>query len=237
MLIVADVKSLEVVCAAHLSQDEVLCREVIDKTDFHDLNQKRFALPSRTTAKIFMFKLIYGATAWGYANDGDFTSVSTRESFWQGVIDEFYNKYKEIGRWHTKIVQTAIETGLYESPTGRTYRYPPKDIVARGWYWKPKILNFPVQGLGADLVMLARISFFNRINKYGIKCLPVSSVHDSIVVDSTEDLCYTVGKTLKESVEAVPLNFKRMFGVEFSLPLSAEIKVGKDLKNMERIEC
>lgn len=239
MLIVGDVKSLEVVTAAYLSQDEVLKSEVIAGVDFHENNRVRFGLPNRTIAKIFVFKLIYGATAWGYANDGDFVHVSTSEKFWQEIIDEFYDKYRDINKWHTNLVRGAIENGRFESPTGRVYSYPAQDVVTRGWYWRPKILNYPVQGLGADLVMLARISFWNRINKMKLPCLPCSSVHDNIVVDldNDKDLCYTVAKTLKESVEAVPLNFTKIFGSEFDLPLTAEVKCGMNLSKMEKIEC
>lgn len=239
MLIVADVKSLEVVTAAYLSGDIVLSEEVKAGVDFHENNRVHFNLPSRTIAKIFMFKLVYGATAWGYANDSDFTGVSTSEMFWQRIIDEFYAKYIGLGKWHVNLVRGATEMGRFESPTGRVYCYPARDVVARQWFWRPKILNYPVQGLGADLVMLARIAFWNRYRQLEDKndVLPVSSVHDSIVVDTTKEMCYTIGRILKEAVEAVPMNFQRVFNKEFNLPLKAEIKCGNDLKNMEVIQC
>ena len=237
MLIVADVKSLEVVTCAFLSQDNTLANEVREGVDFHEQNRVKFGLPNRTIAKIFMFKLIYGATAWGYANDGDFIGVSNKESFWQEVIDEFYAKYTGIRKWHTRIVQEAISTGTFQSPTARVYRYNASDIPTRLWFWRPKILNYPVQGLGADLVMLARISFWNRFKARGMIGLPISSVHDSIVVDSPKEECYTIGKMLKSCVRDVPMNFKKVFGKEFNVPLNAEIKVGNDLKNMEILEC
>lgn len=237
MLIVADVKSLEVVTCAFLSQDAILKEEVLAGVDFHESNRVRFGLPNRTVAKIFMFKLIYGATAWGYANDGDFIGVSTSEKFWQRIIDEFYGKYTGIAKWHVGLVNQATEKGCWDSPTGRTYIYPAQDVVSRLWFWRPKILNYPVQGLGADLVMLGRIAFWNRMIKMQLACLPVSSVHDSIVVDSPLELCYTIGKTLRESVEAIPNNFRKIFGTEFNLPLNAEIKCGKDLLNTEKMEC
>lgn len=237
MLIVADIKSLEVVTAAELSGDEVLREEVRNKVPFHDLNMARFKLPNRTIAKIFMFKLIYGATAWGYANDGDFTEVSRSEDFWQGIIDTFYAKYRGLKRWHEVLVETAIKSGRYITPSGREYHYPSSEISGRLWYWRPKILNYPVQGFGADLVMLSRIAAFNRIRKAGLDCRFISSVHDSIVVDSDPKLCYNVGSILKQSVIDTPENFRRIFKKDFSVPMTAEIKVGKDLKNMEVLDC
>lgn len=238
MLLVGDVKSLEVVTAAYLSKDDVLTREVLEGVDFHESNRVRFGLPNRTVAKRFKFKLIYGATAWGYANDSDFIDVSTSQDYWQGIINEYYGKYSGMQRWHRELVAQATRDGYWSSPTGRRYDYPSQDVVARMWYWRPKILNYPVQGLGADLVMIARISFARRIRDLpGV--LLVGTVHDSIVVDVDESLvsCYNIGKIMKASVADVPANFKRLFGVEFGLPLGCEIKVGKNLKQMESIEC
>jgi DNA polymerase I-like protein with 3'-5' exonuclease and polymerase domains len=60
MLINCDVKGLEVVVAAELSNDAVLKQEIIDKVDIHDSNRVRFGLgegkPGRLVAKIFKFR-------------------------------------------------------------------------------------------------------------------------------------------------------------------------------------
>lgn len=57
MLINCDVKSLEVVVAAKLSDDKILKDEIIRGIDLHSNNQQRFKLPDRVTAKRFIFKL------------------------------------------------------------------------------------------------------------------------------------------------------------------------------------
>lgn len=235
MLLVADVKSLEVVTCAYLSQDNVLCDEVRARKKFHDDNQIRFNLPDRVTAKRFVFKLIYGATAYGYTMDGDFQHVGYSQDRWQEVIDEFYSKYRGVGEWHKDLVTRALHDGRFVSPSGRVYSYPSQDVAKRLWYWRPKILNYPVQGLGADLVMLARISLWRRLSQIPERkyILPVSSVHDSIVLDMPAELVYNISKVLKSCVNDVPANFQRCFGKEFNLPLDAELKVGKDLLNME----
>jgi len=246
MLLQGDIKSLEIVAAAYLSQDIILQDEVKQGKDFHSDNQRRFKLPDRVTAKRFVFKLIYGASAYGYANDGDFQTIGFSQRQWQGVIDEYYEKYKGIRQWHQNLVRSVLETGCYVSPTGRRYEYPSKDVASREWFWRPRILNYPVQGLGADLVMLARISMWRRIQRLGFyEVPPVSSVHDSIVLDVPSDksldmkkgLCYTIGKMLRKCVQDVPINFERQFGQPFDLPLDCEVKVGLNLGSMEKIEC
>ena len=100
MLCNVDFKSLEVVTAAYLSQDEVMCAEVRNGLDFHGLNQEKFNLLDRVTAKVFMFRIIYGGTQ--FATDPKFTHVSKSQKFWNKVIDDFYGKYKGLYRWHEK---------------------------------------------------------------------------------------------------------------------------------------
>ncbi len=60
MIINADVRGLEVVAAAQLSNDEVLKQEIIDKVDIHESNRDRFGLgegkQGRLVAKIFKFR-------------------------------------------------------------------------------------------------------------------------------------------------------------------------------------
>lgn len=56
MIINCDVKSLEIVVAAWLSQDPVLIQELNDGVDIHGRNQEAFGLPERVIAKILVFR-------------------------------------------------------------------------------------------------------------------------------------------------------------------------------------
>ena len=206
-------------------------KEIVDKTDFHALNQARFKLPSRTLAKVFVFKLLYGATAYGYAHDPDFMWISKSEKFWQKIIDEFYDKYKGIHKWHTTIISTVTSSGQLIMPTGRIYefkRYPNK----RGEMNWPltQIKNYPVQGLGADLVAIGRVALWRRVKRAGLApILFQSTVHDSIDIDTTSELCYNICMLAKAAIEDIPVNFERLFGVKFNLPVTAEIGYGPNL--------
>jgi DNA polymerase-1 len=236
LLVNVDVKGLEVVVAAELSKDKTLMQEVRDKTDFHQLNQDRFKLPTRTIAKIFKFKLLYGATAFGYANDSDFTDVSTSQKYWQGIIDEYYDKYTGIRKWHNDLINTAKQNGRLEIPSGRFYPIIP-DWTKREPWPLTIIKNYPVQGFGADLVMLARLEARKRLMEWNTDgtCLLISTIHDSIVADCPEKHARDVGRILNESVEIVPQRCRQVFGYEFSLPLTAEVQYGPNKKDMKEL--
>lgn len=239
MLINADVKGLEVVAAAELSGDKVLSQEIIDKVDIHDTNRVAFSLgegkEGRLVAKIFKFRLIYGGSAYSYAHDSDFTHVSTSEKFWQDIIDKYYNKYSGIARWHKNLIETAQATGRLEIPSGRFFPIIP-DYTKRNPWPHTIIKNYPVQGFGADLVMLARLRARRLLKDSGLEHKLICTIHDSIVVDTPSKNCYNIAKILKQSIEEVPSLCHKVFGYDFKLPLTCEIQAGSNKKDMKEIK-
>jgi DNA polymerase-1 len=227
MLVAGDVKGLEVVCAAELSKDPVLWKEILDKEDIHGNNQKAFGLPSRLISKIFKFRLIYGGSAYSYANDPDFSSVGYSQKQWQRVIDDYYTKYKGIAEWHHGLVNRVRETGYIEIPSGRIFRFEPKESW-KGLEWPlTTIKNYPVQGYGADLVMLARIELARLLRLHSPKSLLVMTVHDSLVVDCPNSEIDLVARLITEAIDKVPSMVYNNWHHEFLLPLTCEISVGR----------
>ena len=234
MLLQADAKALEWVCASYLSQDETAYKEIWNNVDQHTDNQERFGLPSRLIAKTFVFRLIYGGSAFSYANDPNFTAVSKSESFWQDVIDAFYKKYNGLAKWHKEVVATAMRDRQLIMPTGRIYKYEPELKYGRVKWPRTKILNYPVQGLGADLMAIARVSLSNRLKgKDGVKL--INTVHDSIILDFDSKVWdnNSIVQLVDKCFTDVPLNFEKLFGVKFNLPMRVECQVGSDWGNME----
>lgn len=221
--------------AAFLSQDPVLIQEIRDGADLHTDNQNRFGLPSRLIAKIFNFRLLYGGSAYSYANDPEFMSISKSDKYWQEVIDAYYDKYRGIKEWHKKLVKEAVEKGRIISPTGREYRFEKYN----GNIKDTQVKNYIVQGTGADLMALARVSFYNRIKKLGLKeCLLVNTVHDSIVVDINPKVCdnKVVARIMHEVFDDLPKNFEKLFLTPFNVPMECEVLQGEDWENMVEIK-
>lgn len=241
MLVNCDVKGLEVVVAAELSNDQTLKQEIIDKVDIHDTNRVAFGLgegkPGRLVAKIFKFRLIYGGSAYSYSVDPDFAGVDTGRvkpiKFWQGVIDRYYAKYQGLAKWHADIVNEVKRCGYLEIPSGRFYSFEPT-FKYGDWKWPlTTIKNYPVQGFGADLVMLARIEAYRLLKESGMEFYMVGTIHDSIIVDTPSKNVYNVCKLLKQAVESVPELCKNHFNYPFSLPLTCEIQTGHNKLEMK----
>jgi len=235
MLIQCDAAALEIRVAAFLSQDEVLIQEIKDGVDLHTDNQQRFGLPSRLIAKILNFRILYGGNEFSFANDPEFMSISKSKEYWKGVIDEYYKKYRGIAKWHEELIREAVTTGKVVSPTGREYVFTKFDGKIRD----TQVKNYTVQGTGADIMALARVSFYNRMKKLNYKnCLLVNTVHDSIVMDvdtNTVDVQKII-TTMHEVFDDLPANFKKMFGVEFNTPMACEVQVGDNWEDMKVVE-
>lgn len=249
MIVNADASSLEWVVGTYLSGDKVAYKEIWDKLDAHTSNQIQFKLPGwedaekgiksdnaklgRLIAKIFVFRLIYGGTEYSYANDPDFTSVSTNQKFWKQVIDRFYDKYTGWAEWHIRLMQEATTTGRLVMPTGRVYSY---SQTPRGDWPRTTILNYPVQGAGADIMAVIRAAFGKRFKQRGIDGKLISSVHDSIVVDCPDSSVNEVSALFHEVFNDGPKLFEQWFGIPFTLPLRCEVSCGPNMNDLEEIK-
>lgn len=219
--------------AADLARDTVLSKELWEKQDIHENNRVAFNLPSRHIAKIFVFKLLYGASSYGFANDPDFFSVSRSENFWQQVIDNYYKKYYGIAAWHGRLLKTAQTTKMLEIPSGRYFPINPTVNQGRVKWPTTIIKNYPVQGFGADLVQLARIEAYNRVKNELSRTKMICTVHDSLVADSPEDEWEQCAKILYESIAKIPELCYNIYSYKFSLPITSEIQIGENKNELK----
>lgn len=237
MLINLDAKALEWICAAYLSQDAVAIKEQEDGQDIHSDNQRRFALPTRLAAKTYLFRLIYGGSAYSYSVDPDFADISSSERYWQRIIDATYAKYTGLGRWHDRLMQEASTTGKIQMVTGRVYNYVPK-VNKKGEKTWPRttILNYPVQGLGADVMAIIRVLLFKMMNERNLEAKLVSTVHDSVLIDAPLDEVDDVVKMCFASFERFPDVWEKLFECGWNVPLKVEVQVGPDWGNMNEVK-
>jgi len=237
MIVNGDAKALEWYSGAFLSQDKVAYKEIWNNEDQHASNQMTFELPDRIIAKKFVFRLMYGGSAYSYANDADFTHVSTSVKYWEGIIDAFYTKYNGFADWHEGLLRTVARDRRLVMPTGRVYEFEySRDFKGELVLPQTIINNYPVQGFGADMMAVARVSFGRRFRKLGLKGKVIVTVHDSIVCDVPEDEVQRVVDLFYEVFDDLPKNFEKAFGVKFDLPMRVEVGVGKNMKELKEVD-
>jgi DNA polymerase-1 len=235
MLIQCDASQLEWRTLLELAKDQVGIDEILGGEDTHAKNQVAFDLPSRLIAKIFLFRTIYRGSGWSFANDPDFMHVSTSPDFWDEMNAKFYGKYKGIDAVHQRWKDTVMGGKVIVGPFGRSWSCPPKRNY-RGELKVPwtTLTNYPVQGTGADLMMLARIMAKKRIQDANISCDFISTVHDSIVLDCRTSELQQLREIFDSVFADLPSRIYSIFGYNWTVPMACESKFGPDMKNMEK---
>ena len=162
--------------------------------------------------------------------------VSSSKRFWDNVVEQFYNKYKGLYKWHIHLLNTVVATGQWVNPTGRIYKFErQKNPWNQQLEWpRTQILNYPVQGLAADIMAIVRVLLYSDLVSAGLleQCRLISTVHDSILLDIPSELCYTIGMKVQKAFDDVPEAFEALFGIPFDLPYRCEITVGPNKKDM-----
>lgn len=235
MLIKADGKAIEWRAAVDLSKDEMGIKEILEGLEMHSDNMKVFGLPERRLAKIFLYRMIYGGNAPGFTYHPDFSAISTSIAFWEGVIERLYKKYPNLKRWQDSLMRQAAEYGFVEIPTGRRYQFRPDK---NGNWPRTQIVNYPVQGFAADLMIVARKLVHERLlelQKQDDSILEINTVHDDIEidVDNNVETCYNICIEVEKAFIEIADSVKSIFEYELSVPILCEIKLGKSLSEHE----
>jgi DNA polymerase-1 len=235
MLIQCDASQLEWRTLLELAKDQVGIEEILGGEDTHAKNQEAFELPSRLIAKIFLFRTIYRGSGWSFANDPDFMHVSAKADFWDDMNEKFYRKYKGINACHQRWKDTCMGGHPIIGPLGRSWTCPPKRDY-RGELKVPwtTLTNYPVQGTGADVMMLARIMAKKRITDANIPCDFISTVHDSIVVDTTTRYLDQLREVFDSVFADLPSRIRSVFGYDWTVPMACESKFGPNMKDMQK---
>lgn len=79
-------------------------------------------------------------------------------------------------------------------------------------------MNMPLQGSSADIIKLAMLGVFNRLQKERLRGKIVLQVHDELILDVPKEEAEETAALLKEEMErAISLN----------VPLTADVSMGE----------
>ena len=235
-LLQIDAAQIEWRTILELSRDETGIQEVLNGDDTHSLNQVAFSLPSRLISKIYLFRTIFRGSGYAFSVDPDFMHVSSSSKYWDNVNEKFYRKYNGIDKCHNEWARTVVAGRPIEGPLGRSWFIE----MGRDRHGELKIpwttlTNYAVQGTGADVMMIARISAYNRIKKLNIPCKWVSTVHDSVVLDCESKYMQQIVDIFHQVFDDLPMNIKRLFKYEWVVPMTCEAAFGPNMKDKTKL--
>jgi DNA polymerase I-like protein with 3'-5' exonuclease and polymerase domains len=241
MIIKIDASQLEWRTYVELAQDIVAYSELLENRDIHAENQKKFNLPSRLISKKFLFRWIYRGPAYAYAKDHEFSPISSKEKFWQNVINKANEKYIGIYKYQDQLIQKAKNKEIITIPTGRSYSFDISYNKKNEPYWDiNKIVNWPNQGFGADIVALARVELFDILSSYKKqeKIKFCNTVHDDIIIDVDNDyeLMYNICVESLNVFSNIGSYFRKAFGVPLVTPFKSEVYFGTNMLDFTQFD-
>lgn len=231
-LLAADYSQIELRMLAHLSGDKNLLQAFIDGEDIHRRTAAEiFGIPPdrvdtvwRSRAKAVNFGIVYGISDYGLARD---TGVSRAEA--KDYIDRYYARYPALKAYFERVLQAAREDGWVTTILGR--RRPLPDIRAgnraRRQYAERMAVNTVIQGSAADLIKIAMVTIYRRMQEAGWRSRLLLQVHDELIWDVVPSEQSSLMRVARAAmVDALPL----------TVPLVVEFKQGVTWEDMTPVE-
>ena len=223
-LVSADYSQIELRLLAHYAGDEKLIEAYNEEADIHartaseifGVNIKDVTKQMRRDAKAVNFGIIYGISGFGLASNLEIPRYKAQE-----YIDRYFETYPKVKEYMDKNVKFAKENGYVLTMLNRR-RYIP-EISSSNYqlrsFGERAAMNMPLQGSAADLIKLAMIGVYNRLNKEGLKAKLILQIHDELIIDCPKEEKETVKRILKEEMEGV---------AKLRVPLIADVGEGEN---------
>ncbi|MDP2911738.1 MAG: DNA polymerase I, partial [Candidatus Omnitrophota bacterium] len=228
-IVSADYSQIELRILAHLSKDPELIAAFERDSDVHShtaslifgVKEPDVTPEMRSNAKTVNFGIIYGISAFGLSRGLNIDPASAQQ-----FIDSYFERYPRVKLYMEEKIEEARSCGYVTTLFNRR-RYIP-EIQTGGMREQQQAeriaINTPVQGSAADLIKIAMINIYRKMEKRKFKSLMVSQVHDELVFEVPEDELDEMKDFIKEEMEGA---------VKLLVPVKVSVQCGKNWLEME----
>lgn len=223
-LLAADYSQIELRIIAALSEEETMISAFKNGEDIHastaskvfDVALEDVTREQRSNAKTVNFGIIYGVSAFGLSNQTDLSRGEAKE-----LIDTYYETYPKLRTYISSQVDFARDHGYVQTVLGRR-RYL-KDIESRNAIVRGaaerNAVNAPIQGSAADIIKIAMINIYKKLNDGNFKTKMLLQVHDELVFDVYNPELETIKTLVKTEMENA---------YKLEVPLDIDLGIGTD---------
>lgn len=222
VLVDADYSQIELRVLSCVCGDENMQEAFLSGKDIHrstaaqvfDLPEDFVSDEMRRAAKAVNFGIIYGIGAFSLSKD---IGVSVAEA--KQYIANYLANYPKVSQFMDKTVEDGIRNGYVTTIFGRR-RYIPelnasnKMVQAFG---KRAAMNAPIQGAAADIIKLAMVKVYKRIEEEKLDAKLILQVHDELILEVAEKDREKAETLLKEEMEGA---------VRLAVPFTADVHSG-----------
>ena len=212
----ADYSQIELRVLAHISKDKHMIDAFKNNEDIHkQAASKVLGIPiekvtkeQRSAAKAVNFGIVYGISDYGLAQQLGISNKKAKE-----YIKQYLEKYSGVKAFMDNIVEKAKEEGYVETLFHRR-RYIP-ELKSNNYmirqFGSRAAMNTPIQGTAADIMKIAMINVFNKLQEEKLDAKLVLQIHDELIIECDEKIKEKVKEILQDCMENaakldVPLN-------------------------------
>ncbi len=222
-LVDADYSQIELRVLSHMANDKIMCEAFNSGADIHTSTAAEvFGLPTdmvtpvlRSRAKAVNFGIVYGIGAFSLAKDIGVTNKEAKQ-----YIENYLRTFSGVDRFMKTTIEKAKETGYVTTVFGRR-RYLPELTSSNGMlraFGERVARNAPIQGTAADIIKIAMINVFKRLEDEKLDARLILQVHDELIIECAEAIKERVSALLKEEMEN---------SVNMSVALIADVHSGQ----------
>ncbi|MFC1894866.1 DNA polymerase I [Candidatus Dependentiae bacterium] len=226
----ADYSQIDLRVLAHLSGDENLQRAFKQNKDIHtqtasqilNIPLEKVSSKERKLGKTVNFGIMYGLTPFGLSKD-----LGIKPSEAKDYIEKYLLRYNGVEEWIKKTVSQAEKTGYVRTWLGRKRYLSGLQEKNRILYQAARrmAINTPVQGTSAEILKLAMLKLYTKLNKLNGDSFMVLQIHDEIIVE------FSVGQ--EEDIKKIVIKCMEKV-VKWAVPLVVSVKIGKSWEDISK---
>jgi DNA polymerase-1 len=222
-LLTADYSQIEMRIMAHLSGDEGLIEAFNAGEDLHRFVGSRVfgVTPAEVTpamrskVKAMSYGLVYGLSEYGLAKQ---LKISNGEA--KQLMNDYFDRFGGVRTYLASVVDGAKLNGFTVTTFGR--RRPFDDLKSPIFQIRENArraaLNAPIQGTAADIMKLAMIQIYEKMQEGNFKSRMLLQVHDELVFEVASGELDSLRDLVVDQMQHV---------VKLSVPLDVHVGVGK----------
>ena len=224
----ADYSQIELRLMAAFSKEPVLCEAYRNGEDVHartaaslfDIPIEQVTRTQRQLAKTINFGLLYGMGVQKLARETGYSKTEAKS-----FLKKFHEQFPTLSAFFDAQVEIARQHG--ETRTLLGHRRPVRELYSlrpmERAFGERIALNAPIQGSASDIVKVAMIRLDSKLREKNLHGRLLIQVHDELLIECPDDEVDETADLLVNAMENA---------VDIGIPLSVELKIGKNWADM-----
>jgi len=265
----ADLSQIELRLMAAACGDPTMVKAYFDDVDLHSLTASRiFNIPyehftkehmkrlqdnhedqqakeldlNRTTAKTVNFLTGYGGGAFGLQNVLAMKGIFREIEYCERIIELFFESYPALLKLLQYYKRFILDNLCAVTIFGRVRFF--EEAASEDGEIRSKALragcNHLIQSTASDMMLIALFVIEQNMREAGLESLLVSTVHDSLVIDTVREELDTVHDIVYSVLNNFPTVLQAVLGDDYDtswmlVPFAGDCDVGNDYLHMRKV--